>query len=157
MMSWSKRSATIVTLSAVSLIASAVVLVWAINPRPRTIPIDAVVSERVGIGQQVYADYCASCHGANLEGQPNWRQRLPNGRVPAPPHDETGHTWHHSDETLFKMTKVGIETLAPEGYESDMPAFENVLSNDEISAVIAYIKRRWPPITQARQETINKR
>jgi hypothetical protein len=43
-------------------------------------------------GKVVYAEQCASCHGTNLEGQPNWRHRLPNGRMPAPPHDATGHT-----------------------------------------------------------------
>jgi mono/diheme cytochrome c family protein len=58
----------------------------------------------VARGKVVYKEHCASCHGANLEGQPNWRHRLPNGRMPAPPHDPTGHTWHHSDKQLFEMT-----------------------------------------------------
>jgi len=53
--------------------------------------------QAVALGQQVYAARCASCHGANLEGQPNWQQELPTGGLPAPPHDETGHTWHHND------------------------------------------------------------
>ena len=30
------------------------------------------------------------------------------------------------------------------GYESDMPAFEGILSDDEIVAVLAYIKSTWP-------------
>ena len=41
-----------------------------------------------------YQEYCASCHGVNLEGQANWRSRNQDGTLPAPPHDETGHTWH---------------------------------------------------------------
>ena len=49
----------------------------------------------VALGEQVYAQNCAACHGAKLEGQANWRQRGFNGYMPAPPHDETGHTWHH--------------------------------------------------------------
>ncbi|MFD1912618.1 MULTISPECIES: c-type cytochrome [Paracoccaceae] len=57
-------------------------------------------------GQQLYADNCASCHGASLEGQPDWRRRLDTGRMPAPPHDDSGHTWHHSDRMLFQITRV---------------------------------------------------
>jgi hypothetical protein len=45
--------------------------------------------------------------GANLEGQPNWKERQANGRLPAPPHDASGHTWHHPDAQLFGITKQG--------------------------------------------------
>ena len=62
-------------------------------------------------GAVVYADYCASCHGANLEGQPNWRSRMPNGKLPAPPHDANGHTWHHPDRQLFAITKYGLSLI----------------------------------------------
>jgi len=97
-------------------------------------------------GEKLYAQHCASCHGANLEGQPEWRKRLPNGRFPAPPHDATGHTWHHPDEVLFGITKNGLAPpYAPAGYESDMPAFGGKLSDQEIRAVLAYIQSRWPP------------
>jgi mono/diheme cytochrome c family protein len=99
---------------------------------------------RVALGERVYAQHCASCHGAKLEGQPNWRSRLPNGRLPAPPHDETGHTWHHADALLFAITKQGlVPPYAPAGYESDMPAFGRTLSDDESWAVLAFIKSRW--------------
>ena len=101
-------------------------------------------AKRVALGERVYAQQCASCHGAKLEGQPNWRSRLPNGRLPAPPHDESGHTWHHPDRLLFALTKQGLAPpYAPAGYESDMPAFGGKLSDDEIWAVLAYIKSRW--------------
>jgi mono/diheme cytochrome c family protein len=104
----------------------------------------------------VYAARCAQCHGANLEGQPNWRERQANGRLPAPPHDAGGHTWHHPDEILFGMTKNGITPYAPAGYETDMPAFAGVLTDDEIAAAIAFIKSRWPPDIRARQAHINE-
>lgn len=104
---------------------------------------EPVTAEDLGAGKQVYAESCASCHGANLEGQPDWRRRLENGRMPAPPHDETGHTWHHSDRNLFIVTKGGVEAVVP-GYESDMPAFEGILTDDEIADVLAYIKSAWP-------------
>jgi mono/diheme cytochrome c family protein len=98
----------------------------------------------LALGQRIYAQHCAACHGAKLEGQPNWRQRLPNGRMPAPPHDESGHTWHHSDRVLFAITRNGlVPPYAPPGYESDMPAFGGKLTDDEIRAVLAYIKSHW--------------
>ena len=94
-------------------------------------------------GRALYMEFCASCHGANLEGQPDWRQRLPNGRLPAPPHDETGHTWHHSDEQLFRIVKEGLAVLAP-GYETDMQAYAGILDDAQIEAILDYIKRTWP-------------
>ena len=95
-------------------------------------------------GKVVYAEQCASCHGANLEGQPNWRKRLPNGRLPAPPHDATGHTWHHSDRQLFDMVKNGTASMLP-GYETDMPAYKETLSDADIWAVLSFIESTWAP------------
>lgn len=94
-------------------------------------------------GRSLYIANCASCHGANLEGQPDWMKRLPSGRLPAPPHDESGHTWHHSDKQLFTIVKFGLTAISP-GYESDMPAFEGVLADAQITAVLDYIKSTWP-------------
>ncbi|WP_455221161.1 c-type cytochrome [Kaarinaea lacus] len=96
-------------------------------------------------GRTVYASHCASCHGIDLEGQPDWKNRNERGRLPAPPHDETGHTWHHSDQLIFELTKYGmVPPNILEGYESDMPGFEHILSDKEIWAVINFIKSRWP-------------
>ena len=101
---------------------------------------------QLGLGQTLYAQHCAACHGAKLEGQPNWQRRLPNGRFPAPPHDDSGHTWHHPEEVLFGITKHGlVPPYAPKGYESDMPAFAGKLSDQEIRAVLAYIESQWSP------------
>jgi mono/diheme cytochrome c family protein len=110
----------------------------------------------VALGTSVYAQRCASCHGAQLEGQPKWREHLPNGRLPAPPHNADGHTWHHADRQLFEMTKSGLSNIVP-GYESDMPAFKDILTDQQIWAVLAYIKSTWPPHIRARQEQVNQR
>lgn len=64
--------------------------------------------------------------------------------MPAPPHDQSGHTWHHTDKALFGVTKLGLKLFAGENYESDMPAFEGILKDEEIEAVLAYIKSTWP-------------
>jgi mono/diheme cytochrome c family protein len=101
-------------------------------------PDDAAVT---AFGQKVYAAQCASCHGVRLEGQPNWRERGPDGRLPAPPHDASGHTWHHPDELLFRITKLGVARAANlKDYASAMPAYEGVLSDAEIVAVLSWIK-----------------
>ncbi len=106
-------------------------------------------------GRAVYAEFCAACHGADLEGQPDWKTRNADGRLPAPPHDVTGHTWHHPDKMLFDITRNGIAAIAPPGYESDMPGFAAALSDDDIWAVLAYIKSRWPAKTLQRQQAVS--
>ena len=112
-------------------------------------------AQQVALGQQVYASFCAGCHGANLEGQPNWQQRLPLGNLPAPPHDETGHTWHHADQWLFDIIKYGGKHHAPPRYRSAMPAYHDMLSDAEMWAVLAFIKSRWPAAIRAKQEQLN--
>lgn len=113
---------------------------------------------QVELGKQVYKRSCALCHGIDLEGQPNWRIRRPDGRLPAPPHDGTGHTWHHPDDVLFGITKFGlIPPYSPEDYQSDMPALGGILSDEEIWAVLAYIKSRWSDDILKIQQDINAR
>jgi mono/diheme cytochrome c family protein len=107
--------------------------------------------EQIALGRKLYAEHCASCHGTNLEGQPGWQTPKADGRLPAPPHDATGHTWHHTDRELFLITKKGMAEIVP-GYVNDMPAFERVLSDEEITAVLAYIKSTWPRRERTYQE-----
>ena len=106
--------------------------------------IDAADPAQVALGRRVYAEQCAGCHGANLEGQPGWQSRKPDGRLPAPPHDVSGHTWHHPDGVLFRITKLGPAAIVGENYRSDMPGFEGALSDTEIRAALAFIKSTWP-------------
>lgn len=101
----------------------------------------------VANGESLYEEYCASCHGTNLEGQPEWQSPGPDGRLPAPPHDETGHTWHHPDSLLFDYTKLGgQQALSKIGVELDsgMPGFGDQLSDDDINDILAFIKSTWP-------------
>jgi mono/diheme cytochrome c family protein len=118
---------------------------------------DAADPKTIARGKQVYVEYCAVCHGANLEGQPNWRERRPDGKLPAPPHDASGHTWHHSDDQLFDMTKRGTAALVGGNYQTDMREFGSLLSDADIRAVLAYIKSTWPPEIRARHDRYNDR
>ena len=146
-----KRSVVMIALAACSAVAATLlgIRLWPVGEaRLRADPTDRTL---VAEGRVVYEQRCASCHGKNLEGQANWRERLPDGRLPAPPHDASGHTWHHPDETLFRITKEGVAAIAGGNYQSDMPPFKGVLSDSEIWAVLAYIKSAWPDSIRARQ------
>jgi mono/diheme cytochrome c family protein len=81
---WSITAAVVV---AIGIVARAI---WWLAGRSPLI--DPTNAEQVAAGQAVYRVHCASCHGVKLEGQPHWRDRLPNGRLPAPPHDASGDT-----------------------------------------------------------------
>ena len=121
-----------------------------------SIVLDYLEGSTVQLGSVLYAEQCASCHGRNLEGQPDWHKRDQDGYLPAPPHDETGHTWHHSDQDLFEMTKYGVGTFAGEGYTTRMPIYRNTLSDSEILAVLSFIKSRWPTqVIQIHNEQVN--
>ncbi len=108
------------------------------------------------VGARIYAQQCAACHGAKGEGQPHWRDRGPDGLLPAPPHDASGHTWHHPDEQLFAITKQGLAQLINQpDYRTAMPIYDDVLSDNEIVAVLSWIKAQWPPEIRQRHDEIN--
>ena len=122
-------------------------------PGTRLLPDDAAT---VALGRKVYDAQCAACHGAQLQGQPNWRERDAAGRLPAPPHDAKGHTWHHPDEVLFRITKLGVAKAANlKDYVSAMPVYEGVLSDAEIVAVLSYIKSQWPADIRRKHDELN--
>ena len=108
-------------------------------------------------GRTLYQTHCAACHGADLEGQPNWQTPLPNGRLPAPPHDATGHTWHHPDGVLLRITKDGPAAVVGDGYESDMPGFGGILTDSELRSILSYIKSTWPERERQYQAEMTRR
>jgi len=116
---------------------------------------DADDARLVATGAQIYAAHCAQCHGAHLQGQANWQIVGADGRVRAPPQDETGHSWMHSDEQLFRFVKFSMADIAAPGYVSPMPAFDGQLSDADIAAVLAYIKNSWPTGVRVFQAMLN--
>jgi mono/diheme cytochrome c family protein len=113
--------------------------------------------EVIGQGARIYAQYCASCHGADLEGEPDWQTPNPDGTLKAPPHDETGHTWHHADDLLFRITKFGTAAVIGDpDFQSNMPAFGSLLSDEEIIAVLSFIKAQWPMLVRERHNDLNR-
>lgn len=110
----------------------------------------------LALGRKLYGQHCASCHGANLEGEKNWRSRNADGTLKAPPHDATGHTWHHDDALLFRYTKDGGAKVGGGAFKSAMPGFGHVLKDREIRAILTYIKSRWPKDIRDRQAELSK-
>lgn len=119
-------------------------------------PGDREVTSR---GDLLYAQYCAACHGAELEGQTaDWRTPGGDGKLPAPPHDASGHTWHHPDPLLFDITKYGVAAAAGlERYESAMPIYEDILPDQDIIAILSFIKSTWPEDVRDRHDELNRR
>lgn len=130
---------------------------WLFRPAGGAVDADPNDPVLVAAGQAVYAAQCAACHGAKLEGQPNWKTPNADGTLPPPPHDASGHTWHHPDAVLFRITRLGGQAVAPPGFASGMPAFGDKLDEREIRAVLAFIKSTWPEDIRARQEAIDRR
>lgn len=109
-------------------------------------------------GAEIYAQNCASCHGIELEGEPDWRSTNQDGSMRAPPHDETGHTWHHADELLFRITKFGsAKAVGLDGIKSNMPAYEGSLTDEDLIAVLSWIKAQWPREIRERHDMMNER
>lgn len=113
-------------------------------------------ASRIEKGRALYDAYCAACHGAEIEGQDDWQSRNADGTLRAPPHDDSGHTWHHGDRLLTDYVRLGgaalLEARGIEDFESGMPGFGETLSDDEIGAVLDFIKSRWSDRARAYQE-----
>jgi S-disulfanyl-L-cysteine oxidoreductase SoxD len=109
----------------------------------------------VAAGKWLYLRRCSSCHGQRLEGQLLWEARDQFFGRRAPPHDQSGHTWQHSDEELFHMTKFGRFSTTPPEVTSYMPAYADKLSDDQIVSIIAYIKATWPLGIRVSQALLN--
>lgn len=110
-------------------------------------PIQPADDDLVAEGKQLYDRFCASCHGVDGEGaQPD-----PYAPGVAPPHDDTGHTWHHADQQNFGTVWFGRDV------NGLMPGYYDRMTPDEIITVLAYIKTWWSEDHLATQLDLSQR
>jgi S-disulfanyl-L-cysteine oxidoreductase SoxD len=142
---------------AAALAAGAVGAALALWPAaaPATHFADVANAALVAEGRLLYLRACSNCHGVRLQGQLLWEARDQFFGRRAPPHDQSGHTWQHSDEELFHITKFGRFSTTPPDVKSYMPAYAPFLSDDQILSVIAYIKATWPLGLRVSQALLN--
>lgn len=86
-------------------------------------------------GETLYDAACAECHGLDGKG---YAQSL----VLAPPLDGSAHSWHHPDSQILGLLRFGGTT---------MPAVAAEWSDDDVEAVLTFVKSRWEPWQRAEQ------
>ena len=138
-------------------------LLYFLNPNKKendnieitNIEIDEKLITQINLGKSLYVTHCASCHGDNLQGQPNWNTKKDkDGHNLSPPLNGTGHTWHHSQEQLFNMIRYGFK-IYNENYDGKMQGNDK-LNDDDIWSILAYMKSVWPESIQKKYDTISK-
>ncbi len=77
------------------------------------------------LGETVYQENCAACHGERGEG---------HIQLDAPALDGTEHAWHHSDTQIIGLIRTGGQQMPPVGAN---------FTPEEVDAVIAYVKQWW--------------
>lgn len=92
-------------------------------------------AEIVATGASLYAESCASCHGAAGAG-------FARAGVPAPPLDGSAHSWHHSDTQILGLIRDGGSIMPPVGRD---------WTDAQRTAVLTYVKTRWEPWQRERQ------
>jgi mono/diheme cytochrome c family protein len=104
-----------------------------------TVPAPPVLDrDEIAQGKDLYILHCAACHGVNLEGQADWKTPLPDGSLKPPPHDDSGHTWHHADFQLLEIIAKGGSI-----YDGVMPGFADQLTEEQATSILTYLKSEW--------------
>lgn len=111
------------------MLAGVVLMLFSINMIGGDKPVvELEPAEMIVLGEQVYTQNCAECHGVQGEGH--------QAVIEAPALDSTEHAFHHPDEQLAGLIKNG---------GTIMPAFGEALTDLEILAAIRYFQTWWLP------------
>jgi mono/diheme cytochrome c family protein len=117
----------------VGLTANLLIWFWPNSETTSSSPNDIVLPsypvEQVRRGRDLYAATCATCHGANGAG-------YAQATIPAPALNGSMHAWHHTDDQIRSWIRGGL---------GQMPAVGATWSDEDIDAVIAYVKQWWEP------------
>lgn len=107
--------------------------------------------DRVAYGGERYQQHCASCHRPDLSGDPDWKTPNDDDSFRPPPHDSSGHTWHHPDRVLIEIIRDGSDFP-----QSRMPSFGDKLTDDDIEAILDFFKDNWGPEERAYQKQVTE-
>ena len=109
----------------------------------RLVFIDKTSQAQNSLGKELYQANCAFCHGDELQGQPHWDKTYIEGKRPAPPLNASGNIALLSNRELFEITKYGGQPFAPPHYINEMPAFEMLLKDSQIWAILAFLRAEF--------------
>ena len=87
-------------------------------------------SQSIGVGETLYQENCAACHG--VSGLGDGPSAL--GLSPAPVNFSAGHTATHSDGDLYYWISQGVTNSA-------MVAYDEKFSEEEIWHLVNYVRR----------------
>ena len=110
-------------------------------PEPEEIADTSLLADTVGRGSELYVVNCQMCHG-DQQGK---------GGIGAPPHNQGGHTWHHPDAQLKDWVTNGKFGF------TQMPGFEEKLTDSEIDQILTYIKTWWSEDQREAQADVSQR
>ncbi len=112
-------------------------------------------SEERALGEKLYKEHCAECHGEGAQGEDPQNQNggfNAQGKRLAPALNGTAHSWHHSPKLLLRYIQEGSRDKS-----SPMPSYGDILNKNESLAIIAYYQSLWPKeIRQNYEKRFNK-
>lgn len=94
-----------------------------------------VASANSGAGAKVYSTNCSSCHQANGKGQPGVFPPLAGNAVVTGDASKVIH--------IVKNGLNGKITVNGKTYNGQMPPWKGTLSDNDIAAVVSYIRTSW--------------
>ena len=124
------------------LLAAGIILMLGSRVEPSTTMSSVALAERdpaaIERGRETYLNQCASCHGEDGRGN----GPAAAGLDPPPANLTGGHMQAHSDEQILGWIKNGLPPSA-------MPAFEGVLTDEQIMEIIAYLRANPTALTDS--------
>lgn len=104
------------------------------------------------IGKKLYADRCASCHGASAAGSPGWPEESLSGQTAAPALNQD------SDITWQPELKLHYVIRYDEAHASaNGEGVAKELQEEELAAILAWIQSLWDEETYEQWNAMNQR